>query len=99
MVFMPEDSLIDKDKVPDMSVMDALEVIRQAGVDIDFGERSLIEGIKNGVRDACNRKWIEWIVIESTVIRLGDEQGELANGDYIAIPAIRWQEHRKELGL
>jgi hypothetical protein len=48
---------------------------------------------------AIHKSWVEWVVIESTVIRLGDEQGELANGDYIAIPAERWRERRKEIGL
>jgi hypothetical protein len=46
-----------------------------------------------------DKEWVEWVVIESSVIRLGDEQGELANGDYIAIPAERWRERRKEIGL
>jgi hypothetical protein len=46
-----------------------------------------------------DKEWVEWVVIESAVIRLGDEQGELANGDYIAIPAERWRERRKEIGL
>jgi len=98
MIFLPEDSplLIDKDKVPDMSVMDALEVIRQAGVDIDFGERSLIEGIKNGVRDACNRKWIEWI--EDRYI--GNTGPEMGDGCMVLdINDAQWQEQRKKLGL
>jgi len=46
-----------------------------------------------------DKEWVEWIVIEATIIRLGDEQNELANGDYVAIPAKRWQSRRKEIGL
>ena len=101
MIFLPDDSPlnVDKDKVPDRSVMEALEVIRQAGSTITFSKNSLIENIKGAVRAANNKQWVEWVVIEATVISLGDEQNELANGDYIAIPAKRWQQRRKEIGL
>lgn len=46
-----------------------------------------------------DKEWVEWVVIEATVISLGDEQGELANGDYVAIPVERWQQRRKEIGI
>lgn len=48
---------------------------------------------------ANNAEWVEWIAVEAAIIRLGDEQNELANGDYVAIPAERWRAHRKEIGL
>jgi hypothetical protein len=84
---------------PDMSVMQALEVIRQSAGDITFSKGSLIEDIKGDVRAARDKEWVEWVVIEATVISLGDEQGELASGDYVAIPVERWQQRRKEVGI
>lgn len=47
----------------------------------------------------ADKEWLEWVVIEAEVIRLGDEQDILSNGDYIAIPVERWKAHRKEIGL
>ena len=53
-----------------------------------------------------DNEWLKWAATECTLIRLGDEQGELANGVYIVIPLKRWQkrcmawqERKQELGI
>jgi hypothetical protein len=90
MIFLPDDSPlnVDKDKVPDMPIMEALEVIRQSAGDITFSKNSLIEDIKGDVRVACNKEWVEWVVANAEV-----------EGDTIILPGKLWRERRKEIGL
>jgi DNA-directed RNA polymerase subunit RPC12/RpoP len=81
---------------PDMSVMQALEVIRQSAGDITFSNNSLIENIKGDVRVACNKEWVEWV----EKIFWFDHDGQTMGFNISANKLYKlYNERRKEIGI